>query len=82
MALDNKEKIQGMILIWKNRRIQLRGTAESLGFLLNGKNYDPISITGFDNHKKLISKFFPDYKKEIALSRMILKKGDQKDFEK
>jgi len=82
MALDNEEKIQGMVLIWKNRRIQLRGTAVSLGFLLNGKNYNPISITGFDNHKKLISKFFPDYKKEIALYRMGLKKGDQKDFEK
>jgi len=82
MALDNEEKIQGMVLIWKNRRIQLRGTAVSLEFLLNGKSYNPISITGFDNHKKLISKFFPDYKKEIALYRMGLKKGDQKDFEK
>jgi RimJ/RimL family protein N-acetyltransferase len=82
MALDNEEKIQGMVLIWENRRIQLRGTAVSLEFLLNGKNYNPISITGFNNHKKLISKFFPDYRKEIALYRMVLKKGDQKDFEK
>jgi len=82
MALDNEEKIQGMVLIWKNRRIQLRGSIVSLEFLLNGKNYNPISITGFDNHKKLISKFFPDYKKEIALYRMGLKNGDQKDFEK
>ncbi|MEJ2250755.1 MAG: GNAT family N-acetyltransferase [Candidatus Lokiarchaeota archaeon] len=82
MAVDNEEKIQGMILIWENRRIQLRGTAVSLEFLLNGNNYNPISITGFDNHKKLISKFFPDYKKEIALYRMVLKKGEQKDSEK
>ncbi|UCC18276.1 MAG: GNAT family N-acetyltransferase [Promethearchaeota archaeon] len=81
MALDDEDKIQGMVLIWKDRRIQLRGTSVSLGFLLNGKNYNPISITGFDNHKELISKFFPDYKKEIALYRMVLKKGDQKDFE-
>ncbi|MHA2180601.1 MAG: GNAT family N-acetyltransferase [Promethearchaeota archaeon] len=83
MALDNEEKIQGMVLIWKNSRIQLRGSNESLEFLLNGKNYNPISgITGFDNHKKLISNYFPDYKKEIALYRMVLKIGDQKDFEK
>ncbi|MFX1281682.1 MAG: hypothetical protein ACFFA3_20190, partial [Promethearchaeota archaeon] len=66
MALDNEEKIQAMVLIWKNRRIQLRGKALSLEFLLNGKSYKPISITGFDDHKKLISKIFPDYKKEIA----------------
>ncbi|MFX1243054.1 MAG: GNAT family N-acetyltransferase [Promethearchaeota archaeon] len=82
MALDKEEKIQGMILIWENRRIQLRGKAVSLEFLLNGKRYNPISITGFDNHKKLISNFFPDHKKEITLYRMGLKKGDQKDFEK
>ena len=82
MALDDDEQIQGMVLIWKNRSIQLRGTAVGLRFLLNGKYYNPISITGFDNHKKLISKFFPDYKKEIAMYRMGLKKGDQKDFEK
>jgi ribosomal protein S18 acetylase RimI-like enzyme len=71
-----------MVLIWKNRRIQLRGSVESLRFLLNGKNYNPISITGFDNHKKLILIFFPDYQKEIAMYRMGLKRGDQKDFEK
>jgi ribosomal protein S18 acetylase RimI-like enzyme len=83
MALDNKEKIQGMILIWKNRRIQLRGSVESLEFLLNGKNYNPKSVTGFDYHKELIKKFFPEYKKEIAMYRMGLKKGTpQKDFER
>ena len=82
MALDIEEKIQGMVLLWNHRRIQLRGSIEGLQFLLNGKNYNPISITGFDNHKKLILKYFPDYKKEIALYRMGLKKGDQKDFEK
>ncbi|MFX0021035.1 MAG: GNAT family N-acetyltransferase [Candidatus Hermodarchaeota archaeon] len=82
MALDNEEKIHGMVLIWKNRRIQLRGSVTSLEFLLNGKNYNPISVTGFEHHKRLISKFFPDHKKEIALYRMELRKGDHKDFEK
>ncbi len=82
MALDNEEKIQGMVLIWENRRIQLRGSNVSLEFLLNGKNYKPVSVTGFDNHRELISKLFPDYKKETALYRMGMKKGDQKDFEK
>ena len=82
MALDNEDKIQGMILIWKDRRIQLRGSIVSIEFLLNGKNYKPISVTGFNNHKEVIAKFFPDYRKEIALYRMGLKKGDQEDFEK
>ncbi|MFW9865026.1 MAG: GNAT family N-acetyltransferase [Candidatus Thorarchaeota archaeon] len=82
MALDDEEKIQGMVLIWKDRRIQLRGSISSLEFLLSGKNYKPVSITGFDTHRELIAKFFPAYKKEIALYRMGMKKGDQKDFEK
>ncbi|MFX1571980.1 MAG: GNAT family N-acetyltransferase [Promethearchaeota archaeon] len=82
MALDNEEKIQGMVLIWKERRIELRGSIESLEFLLSVKHYKPISISGFDNHRELISRYFPDYKKKIARYRMRLKKGDQKDFEK
>jgi len=82
MALDNEKKIQGMVLNWKNRRIQLRGSVKSLEFLLDGKSINPISVTGFENHKKLIKKFFPSHQKEIALYRMGLKKGDQKDFEK
>ncbi len=81
MALDNEEKIQGMVLNWKNQRIQLRGSNASLEFLLYGKNYKPESVTGFDDHRELISKFFPAYKKEIALYRMEMKKGYQKDFE-
>ncbi|MFX1479218.1 MAG: GNAT family N-acetyltransferase [Promethearchaeota archaeon] len=82
MALDDEEKVQGMVLIWKDRRIQLRGSIVSLEFLLSGKKYKPRSITGFDTHRELITKFFPGYKKEIALYRMGMKKGDQKDFEK
>ncbi|MFW9951209.1 MAG: hypothetical protein ACFFKA_13905, partial [Candidatus Thorarchaeota archaeon] len=82
MALDDQNKIQGMILIWKSRRLQLRGSIESLEFLLKSKSYTPISIMGFYNHRELIVRFFPEYKNEIALYRMSLKKGDQNDFEK
>jgi ribosomal protein S18 acetylase RimI-like enzyme len=82
MALDNEGKIQGMVLNWKDRRLQLRGTFESLEFLLKGKNYTPISVTGFKNHIILISRFFPDYQQEKATYRMSLKRGEQKDFEK
>jgi ribosomal protein S18 acetylase RimI-like enzyme len=82
MALDNNDAIQGIILIWKGQRLQLRGSISSLEFLLNDKNYTPISVSGFGEHKGLIAKFFPEYKKEIELYRMGLKKGEQNDFEK
>ncbi|MFX1235163.1 MAG: GNAT family N-acetyltransferase [Promethearchaeota archaeon] len=82
MALDDNNKIHGMILIWKNRRLQLRGSNESLELLLNEELYTPISVTGFEDHKEIITRYFPDYTKEIAMYRMSLKKGEQKDFEK
>ncbi|MFX1446138.1 MAG: GNAT family N-acetyltransferase [Promethearchaeota archaeon] len=82
MALDNEEKIHGMVLIWKNRRILLRGSIASIEFLLKGMTCRPISVMGFSKHQFLIAKFFPDCKKEIALYRMSLTKGDQKDLEK
>ena len=77
MALDGEEKVQAMILIWRDRRIQLRGSVRGLEFLLTGKNYNPKSVTGFNNHRELISKFFPAYRKEIALYRMGMKNGEQ-----
>jgi len=82
MALDDNKKIHGMILSWKNRRIQLRGSIESLEFLLKDKNYEPISITGFEEHKEIITKYFPEYIKEIALYRMSLNKGEYNNFER
>ena len=82
IALDIYNKVKGVVLIWKNQRLQLRGTNESLEFLLNQQNYTPISVTGFEEHRQLIATFFPEYNKEIALYRMGLKKGEQKDFEK
>jgi len=82
MILDNKDKVHAMVLLWKDQRIQLRGTNFGLEFLLNGKNYKPISVTGFEHHRKLVSKYFPAFKKEIALYRMKLTKGEQKDFER
>ena len=82
MALDKKDKIQGMILSWKGQRIQLRGSVKSLDLLLKDKNYTPLSITGFADHKKIIAKYFPKYSKEIAIYRMEMEKGDHVDFEK
>jgi len=82
MVLDNENKVQAMVLIWKDRRIQLRGSNVGLELLLNGKNYKTTSVTRFENHREMISKYFPVYKKEKALYLMGLTKGEQKDFEK
>jgi RimJ/RimL family protein N-acetyltransferase len=82
MAIDEKEDIHGLLLIWKGRRFQLRGSADNIELLLNNKKINPISITGFEAHKKLIAKYFPDYTKETAMYRMEMDREDHKDYEK
>ena len=82
MALDEKDNIHGLLLIWKGQRLQLRGSTDSMEMLLKNKNFNPISITGFDVHKKIIAKYFPDYTKEIAMYRMEMARGDFVDYEK
>ena len=82
MALDENDKIQAMILVWKGQRIQLRGSVKGLELLLKDTIYTPLSITGFADHKKIIRMYFPKYTKEIAIYRMEMKKGDQVNFEK
>jgi len=82
MVLDNRTKIHGMLLNSKDRRIQLRGSLESLELLLKDNNFKPISVTGFEEHKGIITKYFPEYTNETAIYLMGLKKGEQKNFEK
>lgn len=82
MALDENEEIQGMVLFWKNRRIQMRGSTESLKFLLKNQNHTPISVTGLEEHAGLIKQYFSEYTDETALYRMNLNKGEHKNYEK
>ena len=82
MALDQNDDIHGLLLIWKGQRIQLRGSTNSIEMLLRNKKYNPISITGFDAHKRIIAKYFPDHTKEIAMYRMEMDRENFKDHEK
>ena len=82
MALDEKDNIHGLLLIWKGQRVQLRGSTNSIEMLLKYKDYNPISITGFEAHKQLIAKYFPDYTKEIAMYRMEMNRENHKSYEK
>jgi len=82
MALDRQDKIQGMLLNWNGQRIQLRGSVESLDFILKDKSYTPFSITGFEVHKKLIATHFPEYTREIGLYRMDMRRTQHNSREK
>jgi ribosomal protein S18 acetylase RimI-like enzyme len=77
-----KDNFHGMLLSWKDRRIQLRGSPESLELLLKDKTYTPISITGFEEHKELIATHFSEYTREIGLYRMDMRRTQHKSREK
>ena len=42
MALDKKDNIHGLLLIWKGQRVQLRGSTNSIEMLLKYKDYNPV----------------------------------------
>lgn len=81
----HEDTIQAMLLIWSDKRIQVRGNLSGIDFLLrNARALDtiePISITGFEEHQKLITERYPHYKHVTLLYRMGLKVGNQNDFE-
>lgn len=82
LALNKEKSIEGMLLLWNENRMQLRGSVEGVRLLMDTVKKNPKSVTGFEMHKEIIYEYFPDYKNEIALYRMGLKRGNQKLFEK
>jgi len=82
LALEKEKRIRGMLLLWEESRMQLRGSIEGVKLLLNTIKKKPKSVTGFERHRNIIFEYFPTYTNEIALYRMGLKRGNQKLFEK
>jgi len=80
-----EETIQAMLLIWEDRRVQIRGNLPGTEFLLQNIGYlkkiQPISVTGFEEHKSLIKDYFHQYELATILYRMGLTSGHQKDYE-
>ncbi len=78
MALDEADTVLAMLLIWKNRRIQVRGTNFGVEYLLEKHHPPVLTVTGYEEHRPLIEKFYPDYTLHSSMYRMGLKRQDFK----
>ena len=85
MAIEG-DAVQAMLLIWSDIRIQIRGDVPGSDFLLKNvvelNTIDPISISGFEEHKIIIADRYLEYEIAKILYRMGLNSGMQKNYER
>lgn len=81
MALDEKHEIQGLMIIWREHTIQLRGNHDAIiaeiDFLIANK-VQIHNVTGPYEFQNLLSKYFPKYKMRFVMNRLVLKSGSEK----
>lgn len=77
LALDEMDNIQGMMLTFRERIVQLRGTTEAARALLTQLNIEKAEIQGLPEHKTLILEKFRNVKTTLELVLMTLKKGEE-----
>ena len=76
LALETKQ-IQGMMLIFQERIVQLRGTTEAVKALLAQLNIGKAEIQGLPEHKALILDKFREVETTLELTLMTLKRGEE-----
>ena len=85
MALNDSSDILGMMVIWREHTIQLRGPveiAEEFIQFLSKNEIEIHSVTGTTNHRDLLDKYFPNPKLDFKMHRMALLQGKEKLEEK
>ena len=72
-----ENRIDGMMLIFKERMVQLRGSRESVKVLLERLDLEKVEITGSKQHKHyVLEKYKPSWSHELML--MKLRKGEER----
>jgi predicted GNAT family acetyltransferase len=76
LALKEK-KIDGMMLIFKERMVQLRGSRESATALLERLDLEKVEITALKQHKQyVLEKYKPTWSHELMLMKLL--KGEER----
>ena len=76
MAIDDDEKIQGMLLNYKDKIIHLRGSNEVVKNLANKFDMNSMEITVLKSQKDLIDSKVKENKKEVLINRMVIHSGE------
>lgn len=76
LALDENGRIEGMMLVYKGRIVQLRGSAEAAKALLARLDIQQAEIQGLETHRALILSKFAKVKRTMDLLLMRLQSGE------
>lgn len=77
LALDEKDHIEGMMMTYKDKIVQLRGTTEAAKALLTQLTIRKVEIEGLEEHRTLILEKFEKVEKILEITLMTLKKGEE-----
>jgi predicted GNAT family acetyltransferase len=77
LALNEQDEIEGMMLIYKKRIVQLRGHHEAAEALLAQLDVKEVEIQGLKMHESLIRRKFKKVELAFEITLMILKKGEE-----
>ncbi len=75
LALNQENRIEGMMLIYRQSIVQLRGSVDAARALLAELDIEKIEIQGLEEHRALILDKFKKAKKILELILMILRRG-------
>lgn len=75
LALSQRNRIEGMMMIYKQSIVQLRGSVEAAKALLAKQDIEKVEIQGLETHRPLILAKFKKAKKTLELILMTLRRG-------
>ncbi len=77
LALDETDHIEGMMMTYKDKIVQLRGTTEAAKALLTQLTIRKVEIEGLEEHRTLILEKFEKVEKILEITLMTLKRGEE-----
>ena len=76
IAIDDVGKIQGLLLNYKDKIIQIRGSNEAVKNLASQFDMSSMEITVMNSQKELLNSNYKENKKEILINRMVIHSGE------
>jgi len=77
LALNQKNRIDGMMMIYRQRIVQLRGSVEAARTLLAKLDIEKVEIQGLEEHRALILDKFKKARATFEIILMTLRRGEE-----
>jgi len=77
LALNRENRLDGMMLVYRQRIVQLRGSVEAAKTLLARLDIGKVEIQGLEEHRALILDKFKNVRKTLEIILMTLRRGEE-----